>query len=232
MFQEHGPMSNLDNVKQVIQTVAEYYDAQGIFRQHFGYGVRPALLVIDMAYGWTDPAYATGSSRLDEAVAGICRLLPVARTRSIPIVYTTSPYSPDSAEEPMHIRPGNTGPFRTWDENACRIDERVAPAPDDYVILKDNASGFFGTNLAAYLIERKVDTIIITGCSTSACVRATATDARAYRFRPIVPRQCVQDRSEAAHEWNLFDIDAKFGDVVEVDEVVAYLDNIEPEEQH
>lgn len=72
-------------------------------------------------------------------------------------------------------------------------------------------------------MERGVDTVLVTGCSTSACVRATATDARAYRFRAIVPRQCVQDRCAAAHEYNLFDIDAKFGDVVDIEEAAGYL---------
>ena len=121
----------------------------------------------------------------------------------------------------MHAR--EQGAHRPWDERACEIDARLAPEPGDLVIRKDNASAFFGTHLAAWLIEHRVDTLLITGCSTSACVRATATDARAYRFRAIVPRECVQDRSAAAHEYNLFDIDAKFGDVVDLPEVEAYL---------
>ena len=92
------------------------------------------------------------------------------------------------------------------------------------ILYKENASAFFGTHLASYLIERQVDTLIVTGCSTSACVRATATDARAYRFKAVVPRECVQDRAAAAHEWNLLDIDAKFGDVVGLE---AVLDDLE-----
>ena len=123
----------------------------------------------------------------------------------------------------MHARPGGAKGFRRWDERACQLDERLAPAPEDLILYKDNASAFFGTHLAPYLVEKGVDTLLITGCSTSACVRASATDARAYRFRAIIPRQAVQDRAEAAHEWNLFDIDAKFGDVVEIGEVLDYL---------
>ena len=121
----------------------------------------------------------------------------------------------------MHRRDGVE--HRPWDQRACQIDARLTPQEGELVLYKDNASAFFGTHLAPYLVEHQVDTVLVTGCSTSACVRATATDARAYRFRAIVPRQCVQDRAPAAHEWNLFDINAKFGDVVGVDEVLEYL---------
>lgn len=211
-----------EGLEQAIQSVEDYYNEHGIFLKKFGFGERPALVVIDMAYGWTDPAYAGGSSRLDEAVEGIGSLLPVCRAKSVPVVYTTSPFR-EGQEDPNSTRPVVAGKFRPWDRRACEIDERLKPEPDELLIVKENASAFFGTDLAPYLIERCVDTVIVTGCSTSACVRATATDAKAYRFKPIVPRQCVQDRAAAAHEWNLFDIDAKFGDVVDLAEVSAYL---------
>jgi maleamate amidohydrolase len=213
----------LTAAREAVEAVHQYYTDRGIFQPTFGFGQRPALLIIDMAYGWTDPAYATGSSRLDDAVAGIQRLLPVCRDREIPIIYTSSPYRAHD-EDPMPAR--ETGHYRAWDERACQIDERLTPESNDLVLLKENASAFFGTHLAAFLVEQRVDTLLITGCSTSACVRATATDARAYRFHAIVPRQCVQDRAAAAHEYNLFDIDAKFGDVVDVQDVEDYLAGI------
>lgn len=205
---------------QAVDAVRRYYTERGIFRPTFGFGQRPALIIIDMAYGWTDPAYATGSTRLDAAVAGIQRLLPLCRGRDVPVIYTTSPFREDD-DDPMLAR--ETGQYRAWDERACQIDARLRPEPGDFVIHKENASAFFGTHLAAYLIEHRIDTLLITGCSTSACVRATATDARAYRLHAIVPRQCVQDRAPAAHEYNLFDIDAKFGDVVDIEQVEDYL---------
>jgi maleamate amidohydrolase len=99
----------------------------------------------------------------------------------------------------------------------------VAPCPGDLVLEKENASALFGTHLAPYLIAHGVDTLLITGCSTSACVRATATDAKSYRFRPVVVRECVGDRSAVAHEWTLFDVQARFADVVSLDEALAYL---------
>ena len=88
---------------------------------------------------------------------------------------------------------------------------------------KENASAFFGTHLAPYLIGHRVDTLIITGCSTSACIHATAVDAKSYRFRPIIVRDCVGDRSAVAHEWTLFDLQARFADVVPLEEVLEYL---------
>jgi len=91
------------------------------------------------------------------------------------------------------------------------------------VIAKENASAFFGTHLAPYLIGHRVDTLIITGCSTSACIHATAVDAKSYRFRPIIVRDCVGDRSAVAHEWTLFDLQARFADVVPLDEIREYL---------
>ena len=210
---------------EAIQSVRDYYNEHGIFLKKFGYGEKPALVVIDMAYGWTSAEYATGSARLDEAVEGIQRLLPLCRAKGAPVIYTTSPFR-DDEEDPMHRQPESGTRYRPWDAHACEIDVRLKPEPEDFIIYKENASAFFGTHLAAHLVEHGVDTLIVTGCSTSACVRATATDARAYRFKPIIPRQCVQDRAAAAHEWNLFDIDAKFGDVVDIEEVLDYLDKL------
>jgi nicotinamidase-related amidase len=220
---------DLAQVKAAIASVRAFYEQQGIFLRKFGYGKRPAVIIIDMAYGWTDPAYATGSARLDEAVEGIRQLLPACRGKRVPVIYTTYPGLRSGEEEPMHTTAAAKTRFRPWDLHACEIDGRLRPAQGDRVLLKENASAFFGTPLATWLIAGGIDTLIITGCSTSACVRATATDARAYRFKAIVPRQCVQDRAEAAHEWNLLDIDAKFGDVVDLEEVIAYIESLPPQ---
>ena len=200
--------------------VDAYYKERGIFQAKFGFGERAALIVIDMAYGWTDPAYAGGSARLDSAIAVIARLLITARARNVPIVYTTSPYH----EKPQLKSAADFSPnFRRWDRRACEIDDRVRPSPEDYVIYKEHASAFAGTPLVGHLLGRKIDTLLITGCSTSACVRATATDAKSYQLRPIIIREAVQDRAEIAHVWTLFDIQARFADVVTLDETLSYL---------
>ena len=112
--------------------------------------------------------------------------------------------------------------FRKWDRRACEIDERVRPDCRRDVIFKEHASAFAGTPLVGHLIAHRVDTLLITGCSTSACVRATATDAKSNCLKPIIVREAVQDRSEVAHEWTLFDIQARFADVVGPDETLQY----------
>jgi nicotinamidase-related amidase len=213
-------MDLMEGLRAAMRAVDAYYQERGIFQDRFGFGESPALIVIDMAYGWTDPAYAGGSARLDAAIEAIRRLLPEARAKQIPVIYTTSPFREKSqlkSAEDFSPR------FRRWDRRACEIDERVRPLPDEYVIYKEHASAFAGTALIGYLVARRVDTLLITGCSTSACVRSTATDAKSYQLRPIIVREAVQDRSEFAHEWTLFDIQARFADVAGIEEVVNYL---------
>ena len=213
-------MTPLEHLRAAMADVDAYYKKQGIFQGKFGFGTKAALIVIDMAYGWTDAAYAGGSARLDPAIQAIQHLLPVARAKNVPVIYTTSP--------PWLKMPGKSAAdfspnFRKWDERACAIDERVKPEKDDYIIYKEYASAFAGTALAGHLMAAQIDTLLITGCSTSACVRATATDAKTFHLKPIIIREGVQDRSEIAHEWTLFDIQARFADVVSVEEALKYL---------
>lgn len=200
-----------------------YYKERGIFQGKFGFGKRPALIVIDMAYGWTDPAYAGGSARLDSAIAAIQKLLPACRAKKLPIIYTTSVYR----DEPQFKSAADFSPkFRKWDERACAIDERVKPLPNEYVIGKEHASAFAGTPLVGWLIGQQVDTVLVAGCSTSACVRATAVDAKSFQFKPIIVREAVQDRAQFSHEFTLFDIQARFADVVKLDEVLGYVERL------
>jgi nicotinamidase-related amidase len=212
-------MNPLAGLRDAMAVVNAYYKERGIFQDRFGFGKRPALVVIDMAYGWTDPGYAGGSARLDSAIDAIAQLLPVARARAIPIFYTTSVFPTPGFKSAADHSPK----FRPWDKQACAIDERVHPLPAEIVLAKEHASAFAGTPLVGHLIAKSVDTLLITGCSTSACVRATATDAKSVQLRPIIVREAVQDRSEIAHEWSLFDIQARFADVVSLEEALAYL---------
>jgi nicotinamidase-related amidase len=214
----------MEALHTAMQAVDAFYKERGIFQGRFGFGAWPALVVIDMAYGWTDPAYAGGSARLDSAIGAIQRLLSPARARKLPIVFTTSPYV--EGEQQIKSAADFSPNFRRWDRRACDIDERVLPAAGEYVIYKEHASAFAGTPLVGHLIARRVDTLIITGCSTSACVRATATDAKSCGLRPIIVREAVQDRSEIAHEYTLFDIQARFADVVSLEETLAYLEKL------
>ena len=212
-----------DQLESAMRTIDEYYRQRGIFGDRFGFGKRPAVVVVDFAYGWTDAAYAGGSSRLDQPVEKTAQLLAAGRAKNVPIIYTTSPYRPEGGDQPFKSAADASPAFRQWDQRACQIDERLAPQPQDLVIEKENASAFFGTHLAGFLIQNGVDTVLITGCSTSACIRATATDAKSYRFKPVIVEECVGDRAEAAHVFTLFDIQARFADVVPLERIRDYL---------
>lgn len=215
-------------LQPALKAIDAYYKQRGIFQERFGFGNRPAVVVVDFAYGWTDDSYAGGSRRLDKPVENTSRLLDVARSRRVPVIYTTSPYRPADGDPPFKSAADFSPDFHSWDQRACQIDERVAPQSGDLIIEKDNASAFFGTHLAPYLIQQRVDTLVITGCSTSACIRATATDAKSYRFRPIIVEDCVGDRAAAAHVFTLFDIQARFADVVSLQHVLDHLAELPP----
>src|SRR5262245_17755115 len=122
-------MDAMEGLRAAMATVDAYYKERGIFQGRFGFGQAPALVVIDMAYGWTDSAYAGGSARLDAAVEAIRQLLPAARAKSVPVIYTTSP----PQQEPQLKSAADFSPnYRRWDRRACEIDERVRPLPGEY----------------------------------------------------------------------------------------------------
>ena len=213
-------MNPMTGLRAAMAAVDAYYKERGIFQGRFGFGEKPALVVIDMAYGWTDPAYAGGSARLDAAVAALQQLLSAARAKGVPIFFTTSPVQ---QKPPVKSAADYSPNYRKWDARACEIDVRVRPQPGEVVLSKEHASAFAGTPLIGHLVGHRVDTLLITGCSTSACVRATATDAKSVRLKPVVVREAVQDRSAVAHEWTLFDLQARFADVVGLEETLGYL---------
>jgi nicotinamidase-related amidase len=212
----------MDALRSAMAEVDAYYKERGIFQDKFGFGASAALIVIDMAYGWTDPAYAGGSARLDGAIAAIQQLLPLARSKGIPVIFTTSPFPQTQLKSAADFSPK----FRKWDQRACEIDERVKPQVGEQIIYKEHASAFASTALVGHLLGRRIDTLLITGCSTSACVRATATDAKSNEMRPIVIREAVQDRCEVLHEFTLFDLQARFADVVGLADAVDYLSRL------
>jgi len=188
-----------------------------------GFGRHPALVVIDMTLGFTDPESPLACD-LEGPISEIQKLLEAARGTEIPVVFTTVAYREsdkltaaafiDKVPALLTLEAGTR-----WAE----IDPRIAPREMEPVLNKLFASGFFGTGLSSLLTAANVDTLIITGASTSGCVRATAVDALQYGFRPVVPREAVGDRNPEAHEANLYDVDAKYGDVVSVDDAIRYL---------
>lgn len=200
----------------------ELYRARG-FDTRVGYGARPAVLVIDMARAFCDPSYKVGCDQTP-TVEAIARLLVVARAASIPVYYTTIAYRPDGQDGGVFVKkiPALLE-LQLDDPAATQIDPRIAPAEGEVVIEKKYPSAFFGTSLGSMLVARGVDTLILSGCSTSGCIRATAIDAVSYGYRVIVPEEAVSDRAPGPHYANLFDINAKYGDVVPLAEVLEHL---------
>lgn len=196
------------------------------FHGRAGFGQRPALLVIDVNLGFTDPASPLVCD-LEDVIVAIRRLLDEFRRAELPIVYTTVSYGEgdkvtaaafiDKIPALLTLEAGSR-----WVE----IDPRIAPLPGEPVLNKLFASAFHGTALSRLLASAGCDSVVVTGASTSGCVRATAVDAIQHGYRPAVPREAVGDRNPGAHEANLYDIDTKYGDVVSVDEVLAHVEQL------
>ena len=199
------------------------------YRQHglagrVGFGQSPALLIIDFIKAYTTPGsplYAAPG--VPDAVRASQPLLAAARAAAIPIIYTTVVYASDGRDGGIFVQKVPALRQLTHDSPLVAIVDELRPQHNELVIEKKYASAFFGTHLAATLTAMRVDTLIMVGCSTSGCIRASAVDGMQHGFRVIVPRECVGDRAPEPHFANLFDIDSKYGDVVSLEEVMTYL---------
>lgn len=196
--------------------------ARAGYHNRLGYGARPALLMIDFAEAYfepTSPLYA----KVEATLAAALRVRGAAQQAKIPVILTRVLYCRGGIDGGMFFR--KTPPLACFEEgNPLGGWARgLVPDADDVVVTKQYPSGFFNTNLAAMLTALQVDTTLITGVTTSGCVRATCVDAVSSGFRPIVVREAVGDRAPGPHEANLYDISAKYGDVVGEDEALAYL---------
>jgi nicotinamidase-related amidase len=216
-------------LERVFAADSSIYQGRG-FQRRIGFGERPALLHIDLANAWTRPGHAFSCDGMDVIIPAVQRLNAAARAKGCPIVFTTTAYNvTDGPNSDMglwvHKIPVEHLALGT---EAVAIDDRIAPEPGEQVIVKKRASAFHGTYLSSFLTSHGVDTVIITGVTMAGCVRHSTEDAIAEGFRPIVVREGVGDRVPGVVEWNLFDIDAKFGDVEPLERVLDYLDSIEP----
>ena len=198
----------------------DVYDARG-FGGRQGAGGSPAIVVVDFIEGFTNPESRL-SCDADSAVGATRTLLDVARETHVPVIFTTVAYDDDDLERAAMfiakspalatLRPGSP-----WIE----VDARLGRGTEEPLLTKLFASAFFGTQLDELLRRAGCDTVIVTGASTSGCVRATAVDALQYGYRVLVPRDAVADRAADAHNASLLDIDAKYGDVVSIDDAIS-----------
>lgn len=203
-----------------------------------GFGSRPALLVIDVNYAFCgdrrEPILESikrwrnscGAEAWD-AVAKIRELIDVAHAQGVPVIYTTGFCREDRWDAGSwawkNTRTGERSPVARTERDGNEIVDEIAPEPQDIVVLKQKPSGFFGTNLLSYLVLLGCDSVVVTGTTTSGCVRATVLDAFSNNFRVTIAEEGCFDRSEASHAINLCDMQAKYADVVTVDEVKGYL---------
>jgi maleamate amidohydrolase len=188
-------------------------------------GSRPAVLVVDFSCGFTDPECTLGADMTAE-VDATKRLLDAARAKGLPVVFTTIGYEPSLKDGGLWLQKvpslGELQIGGRWVE----IDPRLEPRDDETIVLKKGASAFFGTNLPSILVSQGVDSVILCGATTSGCIRATAIDLLQYGYPTLVPRECVADRAQAPHAANLFDINAKYADVVPLDDVLEYVESV------
>jgi maleamate amidohydrolase len=190
-------------------------------RNHLGLGRKPALIVVDMINGFTDPACPLGCD-CPEVVAANKRLLREFHSCGLPVYFTTVVYH-DQQEAKVFRGRIDALNVLTPDSDWVKIDQRLDMQPGDELIEKQWASAFHKTDLDQRLRERGVDSLVVTGLTTSGCVRATAVDGLQYDYQVVVPREAVGDRNPDAHEANLFDLHAKYADVMSLEQVMAEL---------
>ena len=207
-------------------TESKFENYSGVFDGRLGFGKKAAVLVIDFIRAYTTPGEPLYAPAVVTAVNETVDLLALARSKEVPVIYTQVLYNRHGLDGGIFVQKVPILRTLVPGEPLAEIVPQLTPTDSDIIIVKQYASGFFGTPLAASLTSMGVDTLILTGCSTSGCVRATAVDGMQYGFRVIVPRECVGDRHQAPHEANLFDIDSKYGDVVAKATMVEYLQSL------
>jgi nicotinamidase-related amidase len=194
------------------------------FGNRVGFGSRPALLVVDFTCNFTSPARSLGADMAVE-IAQANRLILAARKAGAPVYLSTIAYDDPVREAGVWADKIHGLRDLVLGTGEVEQDSRLALASTDRIVVKRFASCFFGTTLAEDLRQDGIDTLIIAGCTTSGCVRASAVDACQHGLRTIVAREATADRLEAAHRQSLIDIDLKYGDVVSVDTIVSRLAN-------
>lgn len=196
------------------------------FSRTIGFGQRPAVIVIDIIGAFTDPDLPLGTN-LDGIIEQTNRILGPARAAKVPVFFSSVAYEDEDLRDAgiWALKQAGVMTLRAGTPEV-EVDKRLGQRPGEALIMKKYASCFFGTDLVTRLHTLKIDTLILTGCTTSGCVRATAVDGLQYGFRVMVPKEAVGDRAAPAHEQSLFDLNAKYADVISVDDVLAYFSRL------
>ena len=199
----------------------EIYQKQG-FGNSSGIGQRPSLLIVDFVNGFANPDQF-GGGNIGEAIENTRGLLAEARTLGLPIAFTRVVYADDGSDAGVFTLKAPALTQLTEGAFGSQIVDQLKPRDGEYIVRKTQPSAFFGTNLTAWYVSKGVDTVIIAGCTTSGCIRASVIDSMSYNFRTVVASDCVGDRALGPHEANLFDMEQKYADLMSSSGILAIL---------
>ena len=202
----------------------EVYKQAG-FGQRIPRGNKPAIVVVDFSYGFSDTQYPTAAN-MEKQIAATKVLTDLARSKKFPVIYTTIAYHEGEVDTLPWLKKAAGLAALLEGSRLVEIDVGTNIQPNDIIISKKGASAFFGTSLAAVLTAHNVDTVIITGATTSGCVRASVVDAVQSGFNVLVPEDCCADRAQAPHDAAMYDIDQKYGDVTDSKDIYEYLQRL------
>lgn len=205
----------------------QVYVAAG-FGQPVPRGRRPAIVVVDFSYGFTDTQYPTAAD-MSGPVAATRRLTDAARAAGFPVIYTTIAFHPGEVDKLPWLKKAGGMAALIEGSRLVQIDAATGIQPGDAVVVKKGASAFHGSTLAALLTGAGADTVVITGATTSGCVRATVVDAVQSGFNVLVPADCCGDRAVAPHVANLYDMHQKYADVTDSDDILDWLTKLSGE---
>jgi maleamate amidohydrolase len=198
----------------------DIYARQG-FAQRIGIGAAPAVVVVDFVVGFTDPEHF-GGGNIGPAIERTVELLAIARSRQWPVAHTRVVYADDGSDAGAFALKASGLRKLTETSPLSQIVPELTPLPGELVLRKRQASAFFETPLAGWLAFRRIDTLLVAGCTTSGCVRATVVDSCSHNFRTVVVTDCVGDRAIGPHEANLFDMGQKYADLMPLADIAAH----------
>jgi len=198
-------------------------DRRSLERRAQGLGDKPALLIVDVINGFTDPTCPLGSEAASVVEAN-CQLIAVFHEQNLPVYLTTVVYDNDEQASVFRARVPALNVLKRG-SHWCEIDPRLPLSSSDTMIEKTHASAFHGTNLADQLRNEGVDSLVVAGLTTSGCVRASAVDGLQHNFKVVVPEEATGDRDPSAHQANIYDLNAKYVDVLGLEEVLTLLKN-------
>ncbi|RJE79666.1 isochorismatase family protein [Paracoccus sp. JM45] len=203
----------------------QVYDLAG-FGRPVPRGQRPAIVVVDFTYGFTDTQYPTAAD-MAAPITATRRLTDAARSAGYPVIYTTIAFHPSEVTMLPWLKKATGMAALVEGSRLVQIDHATGIQPDDPVVTKKGASAFFGSSLASMLASAGVDTVVVTGATTSGCVRATVVDAVQSGFNVLVPEDCCADRAKAPHDANLYDMAQKYADVTDSTEMLAWITSLD-----